>query len=150
MAEWPPVQYPWEIKPQVYGPYQQKKINKRSSGATVSGLGKRPAVSKESKLVTKQPFYNKGTTAKRMTSSTTSAAMRYSRGLSNVSTGSTGWFRKSGPVKTPPVIYKNIGTGKGPSTKNYVKSQAGPSVLARRGVVNPFNARGGGGGGFHK
>ena len=147
MAEWPPVQYPWETPPQVYGPYQQKKINKRSSGATVSGLGKRPASKKLG--LTKQPFYNTGSVSKRMTHSVTSAAMRYSQGLSNATKSNTNWFRKSGPVKTPPVIYKNIGTGKGPSTKNYVKSQAGPSALARRGVVNPFNARGGGGG-FHK
>ena len=85
-----------------------------------------------------------------MTSSITSAPMKYSRGLSNVSTTSGGWFRKAGPIKTPSVIFKNIGTGKGPSTKDYVKKQAGPSALARRGVVNPFNVRGGSGGGFHK
>ena len=149
MAEWPPVQYPWETPPQVYGPYQQKKINARSSGATVSGLGQKQPASKKLGL-TKQPFYNAGSVSKRMSGSNTTAAMRYSQGLSNATKSNTNWFRKSGPVKTPPVIYKNIGTGKGPSTKNYVKSQAGPSALARRGVVNPFNARGGGGGGFHK
>ena len=74
MAEWPPVQFPWETPPQVYGPYQQKKINARSSGAAVSGLGKRPAVSKASKLVTKQPFYNKGSVPKRMS---TSVGLKY-------------------------------------------------------------------------
>ena len=46
-----------------------------------------------------------------------------------------------GPPPVPDAIKNKYGT---------IKKQAGPSTLARRGVVNPFNVRGGSGGGFHK
>ena len=39
MAEWPPTQYPWESKPQVYVPYQTRLRGSKSKGTNVTGLG---------------------------------------------------------------------------------------------------------------
>jgi len=128
-----PVQFPWETKPQTYGPYQ-KRIN----------VGQKPGAPYQ----TPNNSYIKKGFVKTNTTGSVVPTSSYRGGLSNRHYENTkGWFRKSGPVKTPSIIFKNIGTGKGPSTKNLVKTKPGPSTLATRGAVGLGMMKYGGGGG---
>ena len=126
-----PVQFPWETKPQTYGPYQNK-IN----------------VANNTYKQTPNNSYIKKGFVKTATSGSIVPTTSNRGGLSNRHYDNTkGWFRKADPVKTPSIIYKNIGTGKGPSIKNFVKSKPGPSTLATRGAVGLGMMKSGGGGG---
>lgn len=128
--EQPPVQYPWEIKPQTYGPYQQRKINARSS--VPEGSANQPA----------KPYYNRGKTSQRMTISQTSAAMRYKQGLSSAVKNNTNWFRK---VKPGPVLKSQLNLKPLMKQGKVIKGSKS-TALAGRGAVSLAVMKHGGGG----
>lgn len=140
-----PKQFPWETPPVQGPPSPSQALLKR-----VSGLGKTAVNS----LETFNNSYIKKGFVKQATSGSIVPISSYRGGLSNRHYENTkGWFRKADPVKTPNIIYKNIGTGKGPSIKNLIKSKPGPSTLATRGAVGLSITKygsGGGGGEFSK
>jgi len=76
---WPPVQFPWETPP---------------SRAIATKAFKLPtARANQAPVKPNNLFYKKGFATSRMSTSTTSAAMRYTQGLSNATHSGTNWFR---------------------------------------------------------
>ena len=122
-----PVQFPWETKPQKYGPYQ-KRIN----------VGQKPGAPYQTP---NNSYIKRGHTTKRMSSSTTTAAMRYSQGLSNATRNSTNWFRKVGPSKVT-----NIKNTRPLWQQGRVINRSTSTSLATRGAVGLGVMKYGGGG----
>lgn len=120
-----PVQFPWETKPQTYGPYQ-KLVN---------------VANNTYKNTPNNSYIKKGTTPSRMSSSTTTAAMRYKQGLSDATRNSTNWFRKVAPGKVT-----NIKNTRPLWQQGKVINRSTSTSLATRGAVGLGVMKSGGGG----
>lgn len=126
---WPPVQFPWETPPQTYGPYQKRTSVGRKAGAPYQNVKSNPL------------YYKRGFTTSRMSSSTTSAAMRYKQGLSDATRSGTNWFRK-----VPPGKVTNIKNTKPLWQQGRVINRSTSTSLATRGAVGLGVIKQGGGG----
>jgi len=164
MAEWPPTQYPWEIKPQVYGPYQTKIKGSKSVGTNVTGLGQQGKGRVKNPTAVEKGLRGarKGTITRGISSSmagSTTSNPRYSQGLSDAvrTPKYNEWFRKVKPKPVTNVTYwgetlsgAKIPLGTKPAS---MKPTKGPSALARRGAVGLSvikHGTGGGSGAFSK
>tara|TARA_B100000214_G_C23969014_1_gene629133 strand:- start:1996 stop:2487 length:492 start_codon:yes stop_codon:yes gene_type:complete len=163
MAEWPPTQYPWEIKPQVYGPYQTIIKGSKSKGTNVTGLGAKAGKQVKQTSVEKGlSGVRKGTTHKGLSSSmpqSTTTNPKYTQGLSSAirTPKYNEWFRTAKPKPVTNVTYwgktltgAKIPLGTKPAS---MKPTKGPSALARRGAVGLSvikHGTGGGSGAFSK
>ena len=160
MAEWPPIQYPWEIKPQVYGPYQTRLKGSKSKGTNVTGLGAKAGKQVKQTSVEKGlSGVRKGTIPRVLNTSAPGISLKYSQGLSSATRQPryNDWFRKVKPKPVTNVIYwgktptgAKIPLGTKPTS---MKPTKGPSALARRGAVGLSvikHGTGGGSGAFSK
>ena len=123
---WPPVQFPWETPP---------------SRARATKSFKLPtARANQAPVKPSNSYYKKGFTTSRMSTSTTSAAMRYKQGLSNATHTGTNWFRR-----VPPGSPKVSNTA--PSyQQGRVINRSTATTLATRGAVGLGVIKQGGGG----
>ena len=160
MAEWPPTQYPWEIKPQVYGPYQTRLRGSKSKGTNVTGLGAKAGKQVKQTSVEKGlSGVRKGTIPRGLNTSTPGVSLKYSQGLSSATRPPryNDWFRKVKPKPVTNVTYwgktptgAKIPLGTKPAS---MKPTKGSSALARRGAVGLSvikHGTGGGSGAFSK
>ena len=160
MAEWPPTQYPWEIKPQVYGPYQTRLRGSKSKGTNVTGLGAKAGKQVKQTSVEKGlSGARKGTIPRVLNTSAPGVSLKYSQGLSSATRPPryNDWFRKVKPKPVTNVIYwgktptgAKIPLGTKPAS---MKPTKGSSALARRGAVGLSvikHGTGGGSGAFSK
>ena len=160
MAEWPPTQYPWEIKPQVYGPYQTRLRGSKSKGTNVTGLGAQAGKQVKQTSVEKGlSGARKGTIPRVLNTSAPGVSLKYSQGLSSATRPPryNDWFRKVKPKPVTNVTYwgETLSGAKIPlGTKpKSMKPTKGPSALARRGAVGLSvikHGTGGGSGAFSK
>jgi len=161
MAEWPPTQYPWEIKPQVYGPYQTKIKGSKSVGTNVTGLGQQGKGRVKNPTAVEKGLRGarKGSIPRVLNTSSPGVSLKYSQGLSDAVRVPryNDWFRKVKPKPVTNVIYwgKTLSGAKIPlGTKPAsMKPTKGPSALARRGGVGLSvikHGTGGGSGAFSK
>jgi len=100
MSKMPPVQFFWEIKPQVYAPYHVRLT--RDDGRErreVSGLGSRGLMAKNKRTKNSNNISNitKGKIAQSISNSTPPATTKYTQGLSTATRNNTNWFRKVKP-----------------------------------------------------
>ena len=161
MAEWPPTQYPWEIKPQVYGPYQTIIKGSKSVGSNVTGLGHegKGRVKKPTSIEKGFRGARKGTIPRVLNTSAPGVILKSSQGLSSATRPPryNDWFRKVKPKPVTNVIYwgktptgAKIPLGTKPAS---MKPTKGSSALARRGAVGLSvikHGTGGGSGAFSK
>lgn len=96
-----PVQFPWEIKPQVYGPFHVLLTygNDERKRTQVSGLGSRGLLADNKITESSNDIANitKGKIAQSIANSTPPATTKYTQGLSDATRNGTDWFRKAPP-----------------------------------------------------
>ena len=93
--EKPPVQFPWEIPPQVYGPFHVRLT--REDGrerSNISGLGERHG--RADKFID-APSIKQGKIVISIANSLPPTGTRYTQGLSDAVKRNTDWFRKVPP-----------------------------------------------------
>lgn len=93
--EKPPVQFPWEIPPQVYGPFHVRLT--REDGrerSNVSGLGERHG---RADNFIDAPNVMQGRLIVHLSNSCPPTTTKYTQGLSNAMRRNTNWFRKVPP-----------------------------------------------------
>ena len=100
MRKMPPVQFFWEIPPQVYAPYHVRLT--RDDGrkrSVVSGLGSRGLMANNKRTEDSINIGNitKGKLVQSTANSTPPASTRYTQGLSDATRNNTDWFRTAKP-----------------------------------------------------
>lgn len=124
---WPPVQFPWETPP-------SRARATKSFKLPTARANQAPAKPNNS-------YYKRGFTTPRMSTSTTSAAMRYKQGLSNATHSGTNWFRR-----VPPGKVTNTQATKPLWQQGRVINSSTATTLATRGAVGLGVIKQGGGG----
>lgn len=126
---WPPVQFPWETPPS----------RARAASAFRINIGQKPGAPHTNKPDNR--YYKRGYTTPRMSTSTTSAAMRYKQGLSNATHSGTNWFRR-----VPPGKVTSTQSTKPLWQQGRVINRSTATTLATRGAVGLGVIKQGGGG----